>query len=617
MKVDWVSAFWKQCLHPLVFLISIIFFLALPGKTQPAELKFRNDFQNARSDSDKVVALSILAEHYYAQKEDKKGDSIVNMQILVAEESRNPNLILFSLFKNARFQYVTAFAKNETDKSAEFINRALQYAKFNGLDDYTALAYSKLGDLYSNQGKQDIALKNATIGFTTALHTTNDSVKAISAFDLGNVYLQQANILMAFKTYTNGYDYANNLHNAELKSLAYHHFSKLFKTLKKDETAKDYIFKSLALNREEENPEGLMRDYLAFGQLYDYKNAVIYLQRAEKLADSINSLRCKLKVQELIFLNKMIYDEPTASLSYLNNHPQLQKFLRNTGPGYMEWQIAEVYLYRDLPDSAIRYFKSVEQNFETGYDLKVKTSFFGEMADCYNKLGNTTEAIRYYQKSMALASQASDLRIMQYSAAELKNSFEEQQDFKQAFYYDKLYDNFTDSMNLLTRENELALLEIDNENKRRLREEELAIQQERRRHDLQYMGITIVVAIAMVLLITLGMFTVSRTTIRVMGFLAFILLFEFIILVLDSYIHHLTHGEPLKIYAIKIVLISMLFPLHHFLEEKVIHYLLSRKLITIRSRFSLKRLIFGENHKHTASKKPVEPEINVNEIIAD
>ncbi len=122
------------------------------------------------------------------------------------------------------------------------------------------------------------------------------------------------------------------------------------------------------------------------------------------------------------------------------------------------------------------------------------------------------------------------------------------------------------------------------------------------------MLITIVVATAFLLMIMIGMFKVSTTIIRLMGFLSLLFFFEFIILLLDTWIHHLTHGEPWKIWLIKIGIISLLLPLHHFLEHKLIHYLLSRHLITVRSRFSISKLF--------KKKKKVLPPQDATEVQA-
>ena len=144
-------------------------------------------------------------------------------------------------------------------------------------------------------------------------------------------------------------------------------------------------------------------------------------------------------------------------------------------------------------------------------------------------------------------------------------------------------------MELLSKDNELTLIEIENEAKRNAQEVVVAKEKVRRRYNLQYMGITIIVATLFIILIIFGMFRVSKFTIRTMGFFSLIFLFEFIVLVLDKWIHHITHGEPMKIWLIKIGIISMLLPLHHYVEERLIHYLLSHKLIKIRGRISLKR----------------------------
>src|SRR5207344_2606187 len=92
----------------------------------------------------------------------------------------------------------------------------------------------------------------------------------------------------------------------------------------------------------------------------------------------------------------------------------------------------------------------------------------------------------------------------------------------------------------------------------------------------------------------------SKTTIRLLGYVAFISLFEFIIVLIDGFIHRLAHGEPLKIWLIKIVLIALLVPFQHYLEHGLIKFLASRKLIAARNKFSIKKL--WQNMKKPAPK---------------
>jgi hypothetical protein len=130
------------------------------------------------------------------------------------------------------------------------------------------------------------------------------------------------------------------------------------------------------------------------------------------------------------------------------------------------------------------------------------------------------------------------------------------------------------------------MAEVDNERQRAEKIHAARVEETRRRHNLQYMGITAAIASIFILLVMAGAFRVSARTIKILGFFAFIFLFEFIILLADNQIHHLTHGEPWMVLAIKIVLIAMLLPLHHWLEEKAVHYLTSKSILKINRRIA-------------------------------
>jgi membrane-bound ClpP family serine protease len=93
------------------------------------------------------------------------------------------------------------------------------------------------------------------------------------------------------------------------------------------------------------------------------------------------------------------------------------------------------------------------------------------------------------------------------------------------------------------------------------------------------MGLTVGLVVLFIILVMLGWFVVPAGVIRALGFLSFIFLFEFIILLADKNIQRWTHEEPWKVLVIKIALAAILVPLHHWLEHKVIHYLSHRKRV--------------------------------------
>lgn len=65
--------------------------------------------------------------------------------------------------------------------------------------------------------------------------------------------------------------------------------------------------------------------------------------------------------------------------------------------------------------------------------------------------------------------------------------------------------------------------------------------------------------------------------IRTLGFLSFIFLFEFLIIQLDKPLHAMAHDVPWKLFGIKVALFAMLMPLHHWIEKKVVHFLVDRR----------------------------------------
>lgn len=592
MTTDW-------CIKPAGlffgrFLFSLLFLLVYPLQTLLAQGKLEQllnrQLAEAKTDSIRIVILGKLADYYYAEKNENKGDSVIEKQIMLAEESRNPNLLIIAFFKNAAYKNILSSTREVAQKRVSYIKQALNFAKRTGLSDYTALAYSNIAGLYTNDGKLDEALNYANLGLATAMNSGNDSVKILCSIELGNVYLAKSDILLAYKNYTSAYDIAIAIDNVYLQSKTLHTISELYKKLNQPDLAKEYILRSLELNKKFNSAYGLMEDYMLLGKLsMNPQVGSDYLNRAFLLADTLHEPYTRLEAQKMLFIFKMLNQDIHQNLVYLDKETGLRTYYENSGPDYINWIKGEIYYYGGKPDSALIYFKRAESSFDKGYDFTIKKNFFSELAEAYKEVNNLTKAITYYKKIIDLSLQSSDLIKVKKYSNELKNLYAQNGDYKQAFFYNRQYDQYSDSLDMQAKEKDLALLEIENENKNRLRQQEIAKEEELRSHNLQYMGITIVVAAAFVIMMLTGMFKVSKLTIRIMGFFSMIFLFEFLILFLDKWIHSITHGKPLWVWGIKIGVISLLFPIHHYVENRIIEYLLSRKLINVRNRMHPRR----------------------------
>ena len=534
--------------------------------------------------------MGLLSQYYYANKKFAKGDSVIERQIMLAESTMNQRLVLEVYFNNAGYRS-TAVSTNERSKNAlTYVKRALAYAKASERSDFIAIAYSNMAAANVSDGRTEEALKNANFAFTTALNTQNDSAKVVCAVQLGKVYQQRSDVLMAFKSYINAQNIAIEAKQESLLPQVYHAVASLYKRLGNEELARNYIHRSLAINKKQKNDPGIVQDYIFLAKMSNYLAGKEYLLQAVKKADEVGDIGNKIEAEKILFFHMLLEEKPAHMVSYLEENTELKDVFENTGPDYIHWMYGEIYLYGSMPDTALLHFKKAEPAFSSGYDINERKNFFGEFAYCYQLLNNSEQAIKYYIQSYELAKQTSDLGSLKSFSGEIKTLYERTGKYKEAYEYSVLYDHYKDSVDLLGREKDLALLEIENVTRQQQREADLAKANQRRKYNLQYMLITIIIAVAFLILIMVGMFKVSAVTIRLMGFLSLIFFFEFIILILDNWIHHLTHGEPWKIWLIKIAIISFLLPLHHYLEHKLIRYLLSRHLIFVRSRLTVNSL---------------------------
>ena len=186
-------------------------------------------------------------------------------------------------------------------------------------------------------------------------------------------------------------------------------------------------------------------------------------------------------------------------------------------------------------------------------------------------------AIGYYEKALALKSSANDPQQEASYASALSSLYEQEKDYKKAFYYAHQGTALNDTLQKLSNQRDIVLMEVDNAKKKHENELELIAQQRRVKRNLQYMAFTVLITVFFFLLIVMGMLRISRITIKLLGYLGFISLFEFIVLLIDPFLKVITDDQPLKIWLLKILLIALLVPLQHSLEHRLVLFLQSRK----------------------------------------
>ena len=570
-----------------VFLVmmSLTLFAQLQGSENKVSDSLKLNLQNAKNSADKVKWLGVLSL-YYMGIDKSQSDKYWTEQTNTAEMSRDRKLMIDALFTNARRHLNMGSRQDNINIANTSAEKALSLSKASHLSDYEAWSYMLLAENALVNGKYDAALNFSNLAESIASGSDNDSLRINSALQQGHTYLKKSERMLAFRSYLRAMNLAEEVESFEMQKDCYYYMSQFYSGLGDFEQAKDHVYKVIALTKKYNKAYDRLNAYNTLGHLYSRNKqkeiAMSFFEQSLALADTLNFELIKLNTYGAMWNTYLMEDKAKEALEFLNTKPELKRFMKQAGfDYYINQMYGMAYVEMGKLDSAEYFLKLAETGFEKNADIHNRHNFYMAMAYFRNIKKDYKGSLAYALRAKAIAENIGDVSLQQRDASRLDSIYQKLGDFKNAYIYNRQYQQAKDSLERLNLDKELALAEVENENKRTLRERALTEEATRDRHNIQYMGITAAIAGVFILLVMLGIFSVSAGTIRIIGFFAFIFLFEFIILLADNKIHHWTHGEPWKVLLIKIGLISILLPLHHFTEKKVIHYITSQKMFEL------------------------------------
>jgi len=552
------------------------------------------ELEKATNAKNRITILGQLAT-LHMNIDNEKAEAYAKEQMRTAELSRDRKLILLALLSHANRHFDSGNMRENAEKGKEYATKALELARKGGLEEFVAWSDIMMARAARLEGQKDKALNYGNLAVSIASTVDSDSLKVAAFNSLARSYHTRNEKLLAFRNYLQALNIAEVSGKYEQLRDCYYNMASFYEDLGEFEKAKDYLFDVHSLTVERNRRWDRLELYIAIGLIYvktkQYDFAINFYDKCMALADSLDFSIYKLNVYARLFDLYFTSNQPEKALQLVNEKTELKSFMANAGFAmYINHAYALAYTALGKFDSAKYYYTLAEPEFEKRANFYNQWYFYGNYAYYFRQTGNHRKSLEYWLKVYQLGESHKDITILHQACSQLDSVYQRLGDYKNAYHYHRRSIHFKDSLDNLAAERDLLALEVDNENKRQAREAELAEIAKRERHHIQYMGITTAIAAVFIVLVMLGIFSVSRATIRILGFFAFIFLFEFIILLADHQIHDWTHGEPWKILTIKIALISVLLPLHHYLEKKVIAYLTSRKLLTVNPKELLTKL---------------------------
>lgn len=572
---------------PIVLLLVFVSTNA-PAQHQPAAVdSFKAKLGRASTPEEKIDILGYLCRtlmNINLPEADKYGLQMIQ----VAEASRDRKLMVRALLTNGeRFSYLSG-RRDNIEKAINYYTQGLELARQNKMDEEMVRAYLYLSEVSRYIPENEKALNYCNQAYSYSGILKNDSLSARVHLEYGSVFLAKNEKLLSLRNYMMAVRLAEELKNDVLLRLGYNRLSFFYAGIEDYDKAIDYQMKGyhlLGKMKSGQTPYNRVQDLTRIGDLYaskkNYEMAMNYYEQSLSLADSLRFEPIKAIGYRSIINNYLNADQPQKALDYFNTHPQLKNFLTALNFGhFVDQSYGFIYGQIGKYDSAKYYYNRVASFFEKDVNRSNQYSYNYQVGMLYKKTGEYDESLKYFLKAKQLADEMAQLDRMGDVAVQLDSIYQLRGDFKQALHFAGLNYQYQDSLEKLGKEKDLMQVEVADEQQRQERLAKEKLEKKRKRDNIQYLLITIGIAALFVLMVMMGMFKVSATTIKMIGFFAFLMFFEFLFLIFKKNIYSVTQGEPWKDLLFMILLAAMMLPLHHWLEHKVIHYLTSHNRLT-------------------------------------
>ena len=512
-----------------------------------------NDFQSAqnllKSEIEKQIvsnekdSLLLYYVYYFCLPELSKFDSVLSEKFAVECEKIIPQAKDFPL------KWIALYALNDyyfqLNRQDKCFDCSLKLSGFSDdIDNKYAAALNKLARAKAHELNQDY--KAALENYLSALYLSEEH----SSPDIERLVLAEiSKFYQRFNLYEKALEYKiKELQLPSLDSNSYYH-SKL------DELA--YIRKT--------NPNGnydlnQLYEIIAFAKKNNYK---------------------RLKLFAFAFLRTSLVESGSGNECYQiysTRYPEeLTDLETNNTFGFYKL-MASRFDAENKNDSADYYYKEAIRllnvsPMEPGYAYWI-TERYGQFKLKINQL---KEAEKFFLIADEFAKKSNFKEFIIHITGQLKALYIRLNNYEKALGYSEKYQELNETMRAISHDREMINLELHYS-------EQIINEQHRKElehiniiHQNQYNLIAFFIILVFSILLLGVQFHVPIWFIRGLGFLAFILLFEYLIIKLDKTIHYLTHEVPWKLFSLKVILFSFILPFHHWIEKKLVHFLVERR----------------------------------------
>lgn len=372
----------------------------------------------------------------------------------------------------------------------------------------------------------------------------------------GTSHHVKGNYPMALKYYHHSLKVKNEIDDDEGMAMGLNNIGIIYKEQGNYTEALEYYRQTLEIFEKLENDGKIAiannNIGLVLAEQKDYSNALKYYYQSLNITERLGDQRTMAHTYNNIGI---IYAELGDSACASND----------TTAGIGQYSQALNYFYQAL---------KIEDALNSKEQLAMTYSNIGKVSA---HTGDYKTAQEYLDKGLATAKEVGSLLWMKEAYNGLAQLYEKQHEYQKAHTFFKLFTQVKDSLFNEEKSKEIGKLEAkyefektEEENNRLEKEQaDLLAEAQRRRDNLQYSGILIFMVLLFAAVFAIGRFSLPIRLAEGIIFFAFLLFFEFTLVLLDPYIEQYSSGAPAIKLAFNALLAGLIFPLHSFFEIKL------------------------------------------------
>ncbi len=260
---------------------------------------------------------------------------------------------------------------------------------------------------------------------------------------------------------------------------------------------------------------------------------------------------------------------------YYRAYPVYLSRLEHEKPSIYYRMLSYIEMAKGKKDSAVAYFDKAGE-FLDGENEYYVANYHFRKGELMEKLGQRSESISSYSKALKMLNNSHDLTLQNTLIDKLIPYYKEINDPRSIVGLLEKKDSLNMKLIQINKEQNIRQLELSNilsvyELKHQKAAEEL-----NRKQVIQLQIVALFILLVFMSLLVMANLKLPGWWLRSMGYISIIILFEFIILMVDRRLHDMLHGSVIKLLVIKVILISWILPLHHWAEKKIVAFLLQK-----------------------------------------